>query len=184
MLKLSLLSKSIKKLVINNFIKKDFHNITKINLNKTGLIQKNYFSEQNKTEQPNENKQEENLEKKVESNEKLNNKEELFKNEDLNIDPKIDAISPKAETSGNSEENKKDDSNQNKEENKTYNNNNNNDESNKEKVDEEIEQLAKLLSETYESKISVRKYKKIVREYKEKLHENLLVNDLKQIQKL
>jgi len=185
MLKLSFLSKGIKKLVPNKFlITNEFHNIIKINSNKQTcggyFIQRNYFSESNKPQTQNEDKSEEkNAEKKLESDSndnlkeklQLNKHEELLKNLDKNIDSKIDSFSTAQDLKGgNSEQKSQDDSSEQPGEKKENINN-----SEKAKVDDDIEELRKLLSDVYESKMSFKHYEKIVAEYKEKLHVKLLV---------
>jgi hypothetical protein len=178
MLKLSFLSRSIKKLVTNKFVTKEFHKIIKLNSNQIRNIQRSHFSELNKPAETKENKTVKSSENKIETNEnpnqKFNSKEEILKNLDLNIDAKLDSISAKADTSGNSEEKAQEDSKQGENKNNKASDGNNNKDD--EKVDEEIEKLSNMLTEIYGSKMSFKQYKTMAVEYKEKLNAELIVN--------
>jgi len=163
MLKLSFLSKNIKNIFKNNLLKKEFPDI--LIYKSFRKIPIRFFSETNKTQES--NLTNDNIEpiKKEDKNKSL--KEQIY-NEDIispiniSIDTKLDSISTSKE---NSKENDSPNSNS-----KSPDNENNN------KPKDEIEELAKLLPEFYESKMSFRKYKNIVNEYKERLHAELLVN--------
>lgn len=165
MLKLSFLSKGIKKLVTNKLFTKEFHNIIK---NKSLVnIPKRYFTEINKNPENNESNKEINLEKKLSDNthENLKDKiknEEIISNLNLNFDTKIDSISSNDQTL-------------NEKEIKENSENKENNTNNKPKEEEEIEQLRKLLPEFYYSKMSMKEYKNIANTYKEKLHSEFLV---------
>jgi len=172
MLKLSFLSKSIKKLVTNKFVLKEFHKIIKLNSNQIRNIQRSHFSELNKPAETKEYKTVKNSENKIESKENP----EILKNLNLNIDAKLDSISAKADSSGNSEEKAQEDFKQGENKNNKASDGNSNKED--EKVDEEIEKLSKMLTEIYESKMSFKQYKTMAVEYKEKLNAELIVNFL------
>ncbi len=181
MLKLSFLSKSIKKLAINYLFRKDFYNIIK---NKPLInIGKGFYTEKNKNTEFLENSKVLNLEKKLfeNSNKDLDDKiknEEIISNFNLNFDSKINNIFINKEilkdienTEGiyNKENiesiyNKENTENDDKTSNKIKENN------------EEIESIRKLLNEFYSSKMKIREYRGIAKDCREKMNSEFLVN--------
>lgn len=161
MLKLSFLSKNIKYLFKNTLLNKKFPNFL---YNKSFRnIPIRFFSETNKTQESKVTNDSLESEKKVDINKSLKeqiNNEDIISPINLSYDTKLDSISTSKENS-----NEKDSANSKSP-----------DQENNDKPKDEIEELAKLLPEFYDSKMSFSKYKNIVTEYKERLHAELLVN--------